>query len=163
VQGVDALQVEKEQTEKKKMSERTLNKMAMLMDLSEWQEENNAWPKGRMDHLRKIDFGASDWHDQLQSCQVDLILVKMDTFRKILHRSQDPLPEWIMATRLTAREKDILSLSAEGKMIKEMAGILSVSEKTIKTHLSNIYLKLGVKSRTEAIAWFYNNDFPQRD
>ena len=51
---------------------------------------------------------------------------------------------------LTGRETDVLRLLAEGKANKEIAQALSVGEKTVKTHVSNILAKLGVQSRTQA-------------
>jgi DNA-binding NarL/FixJ family response regulator len=51
---------------------------------------------------------------------------------------------------LTGRETDVLRLLAEGKANKEIAQALTVGEKTVKTHVSNILAKLGVQSRTQA-------------
>lgn len=52
---------------------------------------------------------------------------------------------------LSRREIDILRLAAEGMSRKEMAAHLYISEETIKTHLKNIYQKLGVNSKLSAI------------
>jgi len=51
---------------------------------------------------------------------------------------------------LTDRETDVLRLVAEGKANKEIAQGLGIGEKTVKTHVSNILAKLGVRSRTQA-------------
>lgn len=51
---------------------------------------------------------------------------------------------------LTERETDVLRLLARGKANKEVAQELSIGEKTVKTHVSNILAKLGVQSRTQA-------------
>jgi DNA-binding NarL/FixJ family response regulator len=51
---------------------------------------------------------------------------------------------------LTEREVDVLRLLAQGKANKEIAMALTIGEKTVKTHVSNILLKLGVQSRTQA-------------
>ena len=51
---------------------------------------------------------------------------------------------------LTERETDVLRLLAQGKANKEIAAALSIGEKTVKTHVSNILMKLGVQSRTQA-------------
>jgi two-component system, NarL family, response regulator LiaR len=52
---------------------------------------------------------------------------------------------------LTERELDVLALMVEGLNNTQIAGRLSVSPSTIKSHVSNILSKLGVASRTEAV------------
>jgi DNA-binding CsgD family transcriptional regulator len=54
--------------------------------------------------------------------------------------------------RLTAREQEVLQLSAEGFSTDEIAGQLVVSAGTIKTHLHHIYGKLGARDRVSAVA-----------
>ncbi len=51
---------------------------------------------------------------------------------------------------LTERETEVLRLLARGRANKEIARDLSIGEKTVKTHVSNILGKLGVQSRTQA-------------
>ena len=51
---------------------------------------------------------------------------------------------------LTDRETEVLKLLAEGQANKEIARSLTIGEKTVKTHVSNILGKLGVQSRTQA-------------
>ncbi|MDD4146864.1 MAG: response regulator transcription factor [Clostridia bacterium] len=52
---------------------------------------------------------------------------------------------------LTAREEDILKLMARGQSNKEIAVELSISEKTVKNHITNILRKLQVEDRTQAV------------
>lgn len=54
---------------------------------------------------------------------------------------------------LTARESEVLRSLSTGVTDRTMSEQLGVSERTIQYHLSNIYKKLGVKRRSEAIAW----------
>jgi len=53
---------------------------------------------------------------------------------------------------LTAREQDVLQLLARGLRNKEIAARLHVSERTVNFHLANIYQKLNVSGRTEALS-----------
>lgn len=56
------------------------------------------------------------------------------------------------AAKLTAREREILALVRRGRRNREIAAELGVEEKTVKNHLNNIYSKLDLGSRMEAMA-----------
>src|SRR5215211_3400787 len=54
---------------------------------------------------------------------------------------------------LTPRELDVLRLVGGGKANREIATELAISERTVRTHVSSILRKLGLKSRTQAALW----------
>ncbi len=62
-----------------------------------------------------------------------------------------PLSDELLLSPLTEREVDVLRLLAEGLSNKEIAGRLIVAPSTVKQHLKNIYSKLDVHSRTQAV------------
>lgn len=53
---------------------------------------------------------------------------------------------------LSEREQEVLALIAKGHSNKEIAAQLFVSENTVKKHINNIYSKLGVNRRTQALS-----------
>ena len=61
------------------------------------------------------------------------------------------LAEGVTHVQLTPREMATLRLLADGKSNKEIANVLDISERTVKSHLAHLFEKLGVTSRTEAI------------
>ncbi len=59
---------------------------------------------------------------------------------------------------LTKREIEVLKLLAEGLFNKEIAYMLSISEKTVKNHVSNIFKKINVSDRTQAAVYAIKNN-----
>ncbi len=59
--------------------------------------------------------------------------------------------------QFSEKEKSVIELLLQGKSNKQMALILQVTPRTIEYHLTNIYNKLGVNSRSEAILFITNN------
>jgi two-component system response regulator DegU len=55
---------------------------------------------------------------------------------------------------LSAREIEVLSYIAKGKINKEIADLLAISEGTVKQHLFKIYHKIGVNNRVEAAIYY---------
>jgi DNA-binding NarL/FixJ family response regulator len=62
-----------------------------------------------------------------------------------------PAVSWRAFPELTEREEEILSLVAQGKSNQQIAKELFVSLKTIRNHVSNIFLKLQVADRAQAV------------
>lgn len=75
--------------------------------------------------------------------------------RGAIERSEAPrLQKTRHELGLTPRERQILSWVARGKTNGEIAAVLWVAPSTVRKHLENIYAKLGVNTRTGAVARF---------
>ena len=72
--------------------------------------------------------------------------------RQLAKTLRDPRPE-AERESLTDRERQVLGLVAKGASNKAIGHELSISERTARTHVSNILLKLGLGSRTQAALW----------
>ncbi len=75
--------------------------------------------------------------------------------RVVQHFQQAPAPSSELA-RLTPREKDVLDQLTRGFSYKEVADNLHIGTGTLQTHVHNIYEKLRVHSRTEAVVKYLN-------
>jgi two-component system, NarL family, nitrate/nitrite response regulator NarP len=72
-------------------------------------------------------------------------------FLDIRSLKQDPIEQ------LSPRERTLLEALSKGLTNRELARDLEISENTVKFHLSNLFEKLAVKNRAQAIAFFYAN------
>ncbi|MBS5043979.1 helix-turn-helix transcriptional regulator [[Clostridium] innocuum] len=52
---------------------------------------------------------------------------------------------------LTQREKEVFELLIANYSTKEIAKLMNISDKTVRNHISNVMLKLGVKGRAQAV------------
>ena len=77
--------------------------------------------------------------------------------RKVVAYFQKKNEALTLMAQLSARQKEILQYLSEGYRYKEIADKLFVSTETVRTHIRNIYEKLQVQSRTEAL----NKLFPR--
>lgn len=64
---------------------------------------------------------------------------------------------------LTEREREVLSLIAQGLTNRQIAGKMVISEKTVKTHVSNLLDKLGLEDRTRAAIWALKHGLGSED
>lgn len=64
---------------------------------------------------------------------------------------EPPLPAQAVFPELTPRERDVLEMIAQGLDNTEIAGLLVVSQKTVRNHISHIFQKLMVRNRSQAI------------
>jgi DNA-binding NarL/FixJ family response regulator len=63
------------------------------------------------------------------------------------------------AEKLTPREREVLAAICDGLPNKQIARRLGISEKTVKTHLTRVFDRIGVQDRTQAALWAERNGF----
>lgn len=72
-------------------------------------------------------------------------------------KEPDQVTQVAMPHSLTLREREILTLLCDNQSNQEIAAAMCLAESTVKTHLHNIFRKMGIKKRGEAIAAIYQN------
>jgi DNA-binding NarL/FixJ family response regulator len=71
--------------------------------------------------------------------------------KKLVQRASGKPAHDAIIEPLSEREMEVLRLAAQGKSNRQIAGVLSISDRTVQGHLANIYGKLNVSTRTEAV------------
>lgn len=99
--------------------------------------------------LKKAIFSVFNGEKYIQSELVPLLEERMEQ-RSEVDSSEDRV--------LTRREIEVLKLLTEGLFNKEIAYQLSISEKTVKNHVSNIFKKICVSDRTQAAVYAIKNN-----
>jgi NarL family two-component system response regulator LiaR len=107
----------------------------------------NALEAGAIGYLLK-DVSADELAGAIRAAHAGRATLSPDVAQVIVHAAaQPPKP----GLDLTERERDVLALMVEGLNNTQIAGKLTVSPSTVKSHVSNILTKLAVSSRTEAV------------
>jgi two-component system, NarL family, response regulator LiaR len=100
---------------------------------------------GAIGYLLK-DTDAEELHRAIRGAAENRVQLAPEAAARLMREVRAPeSPE-----ELTERETEILKLLARGKANKQVASDLFVDEKTVKAHVSSIFRKLGVRSRTQA-------------
>ena len=73
--------------------------------------------------------------------------------RALLARQAERTPR----TQLSEREREVLTLLARGLANKQIARSLGISERTVKSHLTSVFQRIGVSDRTQAALWAERN------
>ncbi|TDV57936.1 response regulator [Actinophytocola oryzae] len=107
----------------------------------------DAAPRELVDAVRAVASGEA-WLDPS---------VTKGLIREFASRPDSGLPTPTELADLTTREREVLTLVAHGMSNCEVAAHLFVGEATVKTHLSRILMKLGLRDRAQAIAVAYHS------
>ena len=123
-----------------------------------WQELDAKYHAAKTRLLLAAAYGALDDNDAA-ALELDAACVVFDGLGAQLdaRRVADIQRRSTLPGGLTEREAEVLRLLAGGKSNREIAALLFLSEKTVARHLSNIFTKLGISSRTAATAYAFEH------
>jgi len=124
-----------------------------LTSFKEGDLVKNALEAGAIAYLLK-DVSADDLVRAIRAAHIGRATLSPEAAQALVETSnQPPVP----GLDLTEREREVLALMVEGLNNTQIAGRLTVSPSTIKSHVSKILSKLGVASRTEAVTLALRN------
>ena len=124
-----------------------------LTSFKEGELIKNALEAGAIGYLLK-DVSADELARAIRAAHAGRATLSPEAAQALVETAnQPPAP----GLDLTEREREVLALMIEGLNNTQIAGRLTVSPSTIKSHVSNILSKLGVASRTEAVTLALRN------
>ena len=118
-----------------------------LTSFKEGELIKNALEAGAISYLLK-DVSADDLVRAIRAAHAGRTTLSPEAAQALVETTNQPPPPGL---DLTEREREVLALMVEGLNNIQIAGRLTVSPSTIKSHVSNVLSKLGVASRTEAV------------
>lgn len=118
-----------------------------LTSFKEGDLVKNALEAGAIGYLLK-DVSADELADAIRAAHSGRATLSPEAAQALVETANQPQAAGL---DLTERELEVLALMVEGLNNTQIAGRLTVSPSTIKSHVSNILSKLGVASRTEAV------------
>lgn len=127
-----------------------------IVALTSFREDDlvkSALQAGAIGYLLK-NVGADDLADAIRAAHAGKPTLAPEAAQVLIQASRQPAQP---GYDLTEREREVLSLLVKGMSNNEIADRLVVSRSTVKFHVSSILSKLGVSSRTEAVALALNN------
>lgn len=122
-------------------------KIIALTSFADHNLVQGALRAGAAGYLQK-NVTAQDLAHAIRAAHEGRVTLSSEAVQLLADSPSQPL---IAAQQLTDRERDVLACMAEGLNNNEIAGKLVVSLGTVKFHVSNIFQKLGVDSRVEAV------------
>lgn len=108
-----------------------------------------------IDRIAGLLIGADDFI--VKPFDVDELVARVRRFIKRTTAAPNRVEPANGAPRLTRRELEVLHLLANGHRQEEVGSLLSISSKTVGTHIQNLIRKFGVHSRAELVAQAYLN------
>lgn len=104
---------------------------------------------------------AERMSDAIRTAASGKALLDPDLTRQVIEAAvrqgpAEPEATALLAT-LTDREREVLAALAQGASNADLAAQLFIGETTVRTHLSSLFLKLGVANRVNAVIWAYRN------
>ncbi len=120
-------------------------RILVLASFAESQQVLAAVQAGALGYLLK-DSSPDDLLHAIRSVYRGNLVLPQDLALKLM-QPQPPAPE---LDQLTERETDVLRLLAQGQTNQEIAARLNISTTTVRSHVSNILLKLNASNRTQA-------------
>ncbi|MGP3981565.1 response regulator [Streptomyces sp. KR80] len=133
---------------------RSLDHPAKVLIVTSFTEQRTAVPAlraGAAGYLYK-DVDPDALAGAIRSVHAGHVLLQPEVAGALLSQEEAPGAQGRGAA-LTEREKEVLALIADGRSNREIARALVLSEKTVKTHVSNILMKLDLADRTQAALW----------
>lgn len=119
--------------------------------LTSFADDDKVFPAikaGAISYLLK-DISPEELAHAIRAAQRNEAVLHPEVAAKLMQEFSTPKSNEAPVDQLTAREMDVLRLVAKGKSNKEIADSLIISEKTVKTHISNILSKLHLADRTQ--------------
>lgn len=133
---------------------RELDNPAKVLIVTSFTEQRTVVPAlraGASGYVYK-DIDPEALADAIRSVHAGHVLLQPEVAGALLAQD-DPATGQGRGTSLTEREREVLALIADGRSNREIARALVLSEKTVKTHVSNILMKLDLADRTQAALW----------
>ena len=121
-------------------------RVVILTSFGETERVHAALEKGASGYLLK-DAGPAEVDAALRAAVRDEVFLDAAVTRRLTQEMRAPRSGLGV---LTAREKEVLVLVAEGRSNKDIAAHLVISERTARTHVSHLLAKMGLSSRTQA-------------
>ncbi len=137
----------------KQLQEKKLNvSVVMLTTYDEDQLVRDALHAGAKGYLLK-DTGRQTLFRTIRAAASGETLLTSEVMERLVRSGDGATKSGSQSVqRLTRRERDILEAITRGSRSREIADQFGITERTVKAHLANVYSKLGVRSRTGAVA-----------